>query len=62
MKMNYPQFDIVRELVSGDAFGEIALVNNSRRTASIICKEDTVCAVLSKQSYDKILSQHHHVN
>ncbi|KAL4438362.1 hypothetical protein ABPG74_009785 [Tetrahymena malaccensis] len=55
----YPQFDIVRELEAGDAFGEIALMNNARRTASIICKEETTFAVLSKQSYDKILSQYH---
>ncbi|EAR84992.2 cyclic nucleotide-binding domain protein (macronuclear) [Tetrahymena thermophila SB210] len=55
----YPQFDIVRELGAGDAFGEIALMNNARRTASIICKEETTFAVLSKQSYDKILSQYH---
>lgn len=44
----YPQFDIVRELTAGDAFGEIALINNARRTASIICKEETTFAVLSK--------------
>ncbi|KAL4460804.1 hypothetical protein ABPG72_005652 [Tetrahymena utriculariae] len=55
----FPQFDIVRQLEAGDAFGEIALMNNARRTASIICKEETTFAVLSKQSYDKILSQYH---
>jgi CRP-like cAMP-binding protein len=44
----YPQYDIVRELAVGDSFGEIALINNARRTASIICKEDTLLAVLSK--------------
>jgi len=49
----------VKTLSVGDAFGEIALINNARRTASIICKEKTLMVTLSKQSYDKILSNLH---
>ncbi|KAL4442362.1 hypothetical protein ABPG74_005703 [Tetrahymena malaccensis] len=52
-------FDIIKTLKVGDAFGEIALMNNARRTASIICKEETIMVTLSKQSYDKILSNYH---
>ncbi|KAL4470100.1 hypothetical protein ABPG72_008759 [Tetrahymena utriculariae] len=52
-------FDIIKTIKVGDAFGEIALMNNARRTASIICREETIMVTLSKQSYDKILSNYH---
>lgn len=53
-------FEIVKKLEVGDGFGEIALMNNARRTASIVCREETIMVTLSKQSYDKILSSFHH--
>ena len=36
-------------------FGEMALINNKPRLASIICEEDCVFAVLVKKDFDRIL-------
>lgn len=55
----HPGFDIIKTLKVGEAFGEIALLNNARRTASIVCREQCLIVTLSKQSYDKILGNYH---
>jgi CRP-like cAMP-binding protein len=51
----YADFTPVRVLNVGDSFGEIALVTRSKRTATIVCREDCDFMILSKQSFDKIL-------
>lgn len=48
----------VRLLSTGDCFGELALINNKPRTASIESKTLTYLAVLSKKDFTKILSSH----
>lgn len=54
----------VKILKTGDAFGELALLGNKPRAATILCKEDSHFAVLDKQYYKEILSTsshlHHH--
>ena len=44
-----------RVLQTGDSFGEIALIENRLRTASVKCKEDSHFAVLDKSNFRKIL-------
>ena len=51
----YGDFTAIRRLHAGDAFGEIALITSSIRTASIICHEDCEVMTLTKESFDKIL-------
>jgi CRP-like cAMP-binding protein len=41
----------------GSSFGELALLKNKPRTATIRCKTDTHCAVIDKESYQKIIKQ-----
>ena len=48
----------VRLLSSGDCFGELALINNKPRTATIGSKSLTYLAVLAKRDFTKILSSH----
>lgn len=48
----------VRVLPAGAAFGELALMSNKPRAATIIAKEDTYFACLDKEPFDKILSKH----
>lgn len=48
----------VRHLSSGDCFGELALINNKPRTATIESKTLTYLAVLSKKDFTKVLSTH----
>lgn len=46
----------VKVLKSGDSFGELALIDNRPRAATIKCKEDCHLAVLEKVHFNKILS------
>lgn len=47
----------VKELDSGEAFGELALLNNKPRLASIIAHENTFLAVLDKNDFGNILKE-----
>lgn len=44
-------------LRTGQSFGELALIANKPRAATIRCMSDTHFAVLSKQDYDKVLGK-----
>jgi CRP-like cAMP-binding protein len=46
----------VKVIQAGEAFGELALIKNMPRAASIICKQDCHFGVLDKSHYKKILS------
>ena len=48
-------FTEVAELQRGDAFGELALIRDQPRTATVVCKKDTQFLKLDKKSYNKIL-------
>ena len=50
------QMQEIKTLQSGDSFGELALLSNQPRSATIICKENSYFAVLSQQDYKIILS------
>lgn len=45
-----------RVLPAGSGFGELALMNNKPRAATIVCKEDCEFAVLEKDPFIAILS------
>jgi len=47
----------VKELHAGEAFGELALLNNKPRLASIIAHENLVVAVLEKKDFMLILKE-----
>lgn len=42
---------VVNTFEATDFFGEIALLDDGPRTASVIAKEDTVCKVLSREDF-----------
>ncbi len=42
---------VVNTFEATDFFGEIALLDDGPRTASVIAKEDTVCNVLSREDF-----------
>ena len=46
---------VVLSLGPGQSFGEASLLTNERRSATVQAKEDTVCAVLSRGSFEKVL-------
>jgi CRP-like cAMP-binding protein len=45
----------VNELKSGDSFGELALINEAPRLATIVCEEMCEFGVLTKSDYRNIL-------
>lgn len=47
----------VVEYGPGDAFGDLALLRNSHRTASIKCKMDTHFAVLEREDFSRIIAK-----
>ena len=42
-------------LKAGASFGELALINDAKRTATIVAKEDCIFAVMEKHHYKSIL-------
>jgi CRP-like cAMP-binding protein len=46
---------LLQILRAGDCFGELALISNGKRAASILCREDCHFAVLEREDYKEIL-------
>ena len=43
------------ELTNGDSFGELALMHDSPRSASVIAQEVTDCIVLTQETYIRVV-------
>ena len=41
-------FDIVKNIKNGESFGELALIYNDKRSATIICKTESVILSITK--------------
>ncbi|CAH3124264.1 unnamed protein product [Pocillopora meandrina] len=52
---------VVGEMAEGDAFGELALLHNIRRTATIICKENSEFLRVDKPDFDEVLRNSHQI-
>lgn len=46
------RFMPVKLLSRGESFGELALISNKLRSATITCKEDCLFAVLTKKRFN----------
>ena len=46
---------LIRELEDGNCFGEIAVINNENRTASVTAISDVICYEISQEDFEKIL-------
>jgi CRP-like cAMP-binding protein len=46
------------ELVPGDFFGELALLENHERTASVVAAEETECLLLVAWEFTALLKEH----
>lgn len=47
----------IKMLSAGDSFGELALLENKNRSATVTCKENTYFATLEKEFFDQALSK-----
>lgn len=52
-------FHIKKTLEKGTGFGEIALRTEGIRTASIVCRENTVFLSITASTYHEVLEAHH---
>ena len=52
-----PPHELAR-LESGECFGEMALIDDSPRMASAVCHEDSILAMIPKDTFDRLLAEH----
>ena len=52
-----PEYSQLAVLTAGSSFGELALISNQPRAASILCREATHLAVLERDEYRRILGR-----
>ncbi|KAL4496193.1 hypothetical protein ABPG72_012930 [Tetrahymena utriculariae] len=57
----FPLMKQIRIFGPGEAFGEIALLTKSRRTGTMVCKEDSHVMTLKKDGFDKIMGYYNNV-
>ncbi len=50
---------VVGEIKSGGAFGELALIHNDRRRATIVCKQDCEFLKINKPDFEHILKKNY---
>ncbi|XP_064401623.1 uncharacterized protein LOC135347525 [Halichondria panicea] len=58
-KTGEKQTMIIGELGAGASFGELALLHNDRRRATIVCNEDCEFLKIDKPDYDEVLRKNH---
>ena len=59
INIKYPEYNIAQELGSGESFGEVALITNSQRHETVVCKEPCHFLRIDKKNYKKILMMNH---
>ncbi|CAD8138985.1 unnamed protein product [Paramecium octaurelia] len=59
VKRLFPSLHIVNMCCTGDQFGEIALIGNVTRTATVLCTQDTAMITLANPDFRAILQQYH---
>ena len=52
-----PWFVEVVTLTTGQSFGELALLNDANRAATITCKKDCYFATIGRDEYEKVLKR-----
>ena len=50
---------IAGELKAGSSFGDVALVRQSQRMATIVCHEDSEFLIVAKPDFDEVLKKNH---
>ena len=55
--INQSEARLLQTLAPGDFFGEMALIHNAPRAATVTAKTDLVVLELDKESFDKVLKR-----
>jgi CRP-like cAMP-binding protein len=56
--LNPEPYEEVKILTTGDVFGELALLNDKPRAATVTAKSKTLLGILSKESFHRLLAHH----
>ncbi|CAD8191302.1 unnamed protein product [Paramecium pentaurelia] len=59
LTQKYPNLMKVGQIAAGGSFGEIALTNFIPRQATIVCKENSQFITLSREAFNKFLSEYY---
>lgn len=54
----YPEYDIQKEVSSGDSFGELALLTDLRRKSTVVCKEETYVLEITKKGFEILVESY----
>jgi CRP-like cAMP-binding protein len=49
---------VIAELEAGSFFGELSIIDNNPRSASVICLTDAACLLLTRDSFQKLVEKH----
>lgn len=55
--INHQETRLLKTLTAGDFFGEMALIHNAPRAATVSAKTDVIALELNKEDFDEILKQ-----
>ena len=57
LKRRFPELMEVGDLEIGKSFGELALIKNKPRAATIVCRQNCSFAVMDRNDYKKVLGK-----
>ena len=49
------ELEIINQLAAGSYFGEVSLIKNQPRNASVIATQDTTCYVLDREEFRQVV-------
>ncbi|KAL4455851.1 hypothetical protein ABPG74_003261 [Tetrahymena malaccensis] len=58
-KKKFPNMFNKKKIIPGDSFGEISLLTNQTRTATMVCGEESWLLTLNKEGFDKLIGHIH---
>ncbi|EAR91682.2 cyclic nucleotide-binding domain protein (macronuclear) [Tetrahymena thermophila SB210] len=58
-KKKFPNMFNKKKIIPGESFGEISLLTNQTRTATMVCGEESWLLTLNKEGFDKLIGHIH---
>lgn len=60
-KCDPENYKVIATLKRGRSIGEMSLIDNFPRSATVQSKSDTALAVLTRSAFEKLMSEHHEI-
>lgn len=55
----YKEFEFKKTFKPGESFGEIAILTQSKRTGTMICREESTLITLDKNNFEILMGEYH---